>query len=387
MRKFILWTLFTLCCSSAFAGEVQGRLQVQKHIHDLLAQGNYAELDRIYQHDNTDKVRTSNGEYALDVEFYAGLSFNQKNAKPNSKTWSQDEKAFKKWMIQSPTSAAPQIAYAELLDHHALSYLGKGDLRHATEEYWHLYHDYVNHAQQYLTSTQALADTDPHWYVVALKVADDEEMNWADNATLFFKATNKYPAYDHIYMVGIPRLMQSSEAKGVLDNLVHTGVVMNSSPWDRLPGEIMYARIYSAIEAQPKYQGTSFFYETLADWYRMKIGLDAILSQYPDDWNTAHYAYLSCTALDQAKTAELFKRVKGYSKENWPSFKFYKACASFASQRLSPALQEKWNTYEDAAKANLDKLRSSPAYILETHESDAMHNTYNEYLQALMTNQ
>jgi hypothetical protein len=166
----------------------------------------------------------------------------------------------------------------------------------------------------------------------------------------------------------------------------------------------MYARIYWSIEAKGSNGQFKFPNETYVDWDRMKKGLDNIILKYPSDWNITHYAYLACRAKDQVKTAELFKNIPDYVRENWPrpvNDENYYFCKFFSENRndkyftflnengraVTPVVIKKYKEFKANVdfyrKEQIDQLVKMNPNSLSVEEGKIKFKELAEYLQRL----
>ena len=403
MKNLILGSVLALSSSFVFAGELQDRAQVHQQVSDWFNQGNYSDLEKMYLHFRDDHVRTSGGTFALDEEFYSGLLNNLYGKtgiiSPDDVIWRQDEISLKKWMAQFPKSPAPRIAYAELLHSHGWAYRGESTIDTVEEKNWAPFHQYIRSSRQYLNSIKSLSKKDPHWYVESLSIAIVENLSEAEYKTILDEAAAKYSYYYNIYYTAVQHYLPIwGGSFKELDDLANYAAQKTQSS----DGDDMYARIYWSVEGKGANGQFKFRQDTFVDWERMKKGLDDIIIKYPSDWNITHYAYLACRANDQIKTAELFKKIPDYARENWPrpvTKENYYFCKFFSENRndqyitfldkngnaVTPIAIKKYREYMDALdslrKANQDEITEMSLNSLPVEERNKKAKEQSEYLQ------
>ncbi len=62
----------------------------------------------------------------------------------------------------------------------------------------------------------------------------------------------------------------------------------------------------------------------------MKLGIDDVISVYPDQWNINNFALFSCLAKDKEMTGKLINMIQGEPIiKVWRDPKFFDYCKSF----------------------------------------------------------
>lgn len=92
-------------------------------------------------------------------------------------------------------------------------------------------------------------------------------------------------------------------------------------------GMELYARIYWQFASF--YPDSNIFFDSYADWPKMKQGIKDLLKRYPDPWNINHFAYFSCKAADKEMTKQLISEIETPHDHVWPK-EHFEACQKFA---------------------------------------------------------
>ncbi len=386
-------------CTSVFAGEREDKLQTCTSINTLYKQGKYSELEKIYQQYRDNSSRTPSGVDRLSQEFYASFFWDLYKEdlmiSPKSPIWNKHEKSLKKWGAEFPSSPAPRLLYAELLRQHGWAYRGGGYNDTVKTENWTPFYQYISRAKQSLSSTKLMSAQDPQWYVQALDIAKTGGWYNVTYDDLLVEATKKYPGYYPIYFTAtqhyLPKWGGDTQA---LEKLASFAADKNKSD-----GDALYARVYWVVK-EDDIDVYDLSIKTFNNWDRIKKGFNDIIAKYPSEWNIAHAAYFACHAKDQAETAQLFKRIESYVKEDWDwsdrkdGYRYY-YCKAFAENKMDeyfqtlredggvgdPITKQKYHEYLDAYKAYVKKI-NAPNYKYDPHATDEFKKKNDEYKKA-----
>lgn len=158
----------------------------------------------------------------------------------------------------------------------------------------------------YLDEIRWAGDVDPHWFDLRIRALkrlgrSDEEIHAAIDEGL---AT--HPEYLQLYFVALDVFAPSWGGDAREIEFFTQYVVRKTRA--RL-GEAMYARMY--WYAFQVHYGVGLFLSSDVDWPRMKIGIEDVLSRYPDQWNIQTFAFFACLKEDQPFLEGLFERIEG----------------------------------------------------------------------------
>ena len=92
-------------------------------------------------------------------------------------------------------------------------------------------------------------------------------------------------------------------------------------------GNGIYARIYW-YASQAEF-GHSLFTKSKARWSAMRLGINDVISKYPDQWNINNFALFSCLAKDKEMTKKLINMIKEQPiMKVWKDQDFFNYCKS-----------------------------------------------------------
>lgn len=152
---------------------------------------------------------------------------------------------------------------------------------------------------QYLKDHHKAASADPGWYYISLQSYAYRCNEWNDAWSLLEEGTERFPNYYGLYFrayeVGV---MCGVDPIQLMDNVVDLAVNRTSGKH----GDTMYARLKWL---QTDFYGKELMRSQVVDWGRMRQGIKDVLREYPDAWNTNHFAYFACVAEDYEFAATL----------------------------------------------------------------------------------
>jgi hypothetical protein len=299
-----LWFVICLLPGSAFAGELEERVELKTYISTLFQAEEFDELDRLAEKYRTQESRTESGLWKLTL-FYDGLYVPQESDGEVEALFVADEEKFRRWAEQNPNSAVAHIGYAQVLINHAWFFRGSGWASEVPREAWKPFREYHAKAHRHLLDHRQDALVDPQWYNVMLRIAKAE--NWPRSAfqKLVDEAVGRHPYFYEIYFKAIDYLLPMWHGDPAqIEEFANFAVEKTQDK----EGLGMYARIYwYASQAQFR---TELFTDTQIVWDKMSVGIDDVLARYPDQWNINNFAHFACLARDRRKTAELTVRIE-----------------------------------------------------------------------------
>jgi hypothetical protein len=178
-------------------------------------------------------------------------------------------------------------------------------------------------------ATRRLASGDPNWYLKFLATLRVEKHgNHEEFEQTFADAIRAFPDYYPNYFEAVTYYLP--KWKGNALEVEHFARrVMKSR--DRRTGRMLYARIYW-YTSQNQFKD-AIFLSSVAHWDDMREGFEAIVADYPDQWNINHYAKFACLVGDQGTTKEAFDMMKGeFIKAAWDSTEQFEKCQFFAGR-------------------------------------------------------
>lgn len=272
-------------------------------------------------------AKTPAGVWKLGL-IYDGFSI---DSTTDEYLYTRDEKLSEKWIKKFPASPVARIVYANQLIAHAYFFRGNGLAGSVPASSWPKFRSYIDRARDVLQGCKSICSVDPNWYVAMLSVANLQDWDKKNFATLFNEASRNFPNYQKIYFVGAnyysPLWHGSTDA---LDEFVQdaAGKTRESE------GTTFYARIYGYI-----LHSSGFACEcSRIAWPRMFNALNEINERYPDAWNVNEFAWEACMAGDKIAFRDQIKKVTGGPPyfEIWGSQDILNVCKTWAADKFTP---------------------------------------------------
>ncbi|EUJ09343.1 hypothetical protein Meth11DRAFT_0135 [Methylophilaceae bacterium 11] len=312
---FSLFALTLVLSMPTYCEEMIERNQIGNEVAESINQENFAKLEQLSATYRERQDRTSSGVWKLTV-FYGGLRSALLGDYKNEAEWSAKNEIVNRWIEAYPTSPSAHLMKANLLTLRAWQYRGTASAKDTSPESWDGFNKYMKEARQCLSDKKSLMFKDPYWYELML----EPERSWAEKeyssgTKLIGEALHKFPTYYQFsfnalnYAQAKWRLHLGDYGPGgldTIDKLIKESTAANFST----DGNGMYARMYWYLSSL---MGENIFkYPKLThlDWDKMKVGMDDVLKQYPDDWNITHFARFACLAGDEQKTIDLLNMRK-----------------------------------------------------------------------------
>jgi Domain of unknown function (DUF4034) len=297
----------------------------EQFVTRLFQMGQFDELERVASHYTINNTRTPSGlnKYQL---FFEGIKAAFYLKPSEEKNRPAAEELVQQWNAKFPNSTFAKVAHVQMILQHGWSIRGGGYAHEVKDENWEPFFEYVESAKQYMEQHNGTIQSDPHWEMLRLEIAKLQSLPQDEYALLADKALTAHPNYYQLYFevasYQLPKWAGSAEALEAFANDAVRRTELEA-------GQALYARIYWAA-AQFQYESQLLEHSSV-QWSKMKTGIDDVLKQYPDLWNTYNFGMISCFAGDQAKAHELLKRIEDkVVPENWPNSNSLQQCRTFA---------------------------------------------------------
>jgi hypothetical protein len=234
----------------------------QANIRNLLAAGNYEEIDRIAAAARVSKARLRGGYWELHI-LYGAMNY-----PTGSNPSESDVEAFiarlKQWAAQRPASITPRVALATFYQNYAGAARGDGYAAEVSEEGWRGFHERIHMARQILQDSMAL-EKDAEWYLILQLVGRDEGVELEGQKILFNQAVAFEPGYQYFYRaLGEMLMLRWLGEKGDIARFAEQVAARIGGK----QGELMYYHIGSYIWCHCK---SNPEFESL-DWPRIERG-------------------------------------------------------------------------------------------------------------------
>ncbi|MEO6689650.1 MAG: DUF4034 domain-containing protein [Dokdonella sp.] len=241
--------------------------------------------------------------------------------------WDRLEAIAQRWIAAYPSSATAKIAYALILQNRAWLYRGGGYANTVSTKQFAAFYKQIEKAKQYQLATRDLAGVDPDWYLTFLATLRVEKHGRREEfEQTFADAIRAFPDYYPMYFEAVTYYLP--KWNGDAYEVEHFARrVMKGR--DERTGRMLYARIYW-FASQNQFKN-AIFLASVARWDDMRAGFEAIVSEYPDQWNINHYAKFACLVGDKDTTKVAFGMIKGEPiAAAWASTEQYEKCRYFA---------------------------------------------------------
>jgi len=203
-------------------------------------------------------------------------------------------------------------------------YRGDGWGNTVRKEDWKLFRDTIEEARIYLQEHESLKYSDPQWFEQMLTIAKAQGWETEVFYKLLDEALATHPQFYEIYFRAINYLQPRWH--GSIEEIEHFAnySVEKSKETE---GKGMYARIYW-YASQAEY-GHDLFAKSKVRWDQMRLGIEDVISTYPDQWNVNNFAVFSCLANDADMTRKLIGMMEGRPIVSvWKGGRFYEHCQS-----------------------------------------------------------
>jgi Domain of unknown function (DUF4034) len=274
------------------------------HVHNLLDQGNYAELENLAQINRSERGRFVAGDWRNNF-FFNAVVWVSPTPPPKDSDYQYQLEKLKKWQAARPDSAAAKIAFAKFYVQYADFARGTGYANSVSGRQWRQYHARTALAKQALLEAAALKERDPHWYLVMQDIAHNEGWEKADARELLDQALAFEPDYFHFYrLYSIYLLPQWYGDHGEIPAFAKQVASKHPEP----AGSILYFQIVSTLACYC--EGEIEELKTNADWQQLQLGFANLQADYGlSDLNANRFAEMATVFGDKPVAREAFSHV------------------------------------------------------------------------------
>lgn len=280
-------------------------------------------LENVIDQYRTKEMRTPAGDWKLNTVYFPFNLLGRERRTPDE-FYAEKVNALKPWFKLFPDSPSPYIAKAKIMHSYAWVVRGNAPSAKVSKDAWAPYINTLDEVEMYLRQTKDISSKDPEWYSIMLDVYNEKSVSDKYFDEIYEEGVSKYPEYNPIFLSAVIHSLPKwgGNIKDI-ETLADEAVVRTYET----NGMEMYVVFYRYLARQ--LSNYNIFYESYADWPKMKQGIKDTLSRYPDPWNINHFAYFSCQAADKEMTAELLKQIEEPYEGVWPEGHF-EACQKFA---------------------------------------------------------
>ena len=304
----------------------------QRHIATLLAQGDFAQLEKEAQKVRADKTRLRGGVWKL-YALYEGLG------KPFTGTtatsdWEVHFATLKKWIAAYPESATARIALSRAYNVYAEEARGLGYADTVSQSGWKLSAERTAMAKATLIEAATLKEKCPYWYEAMQIVALSEGWDKPQARELFDQAAAFEPTYYHFYREYANYLLPKWYGEEGETQAFAEEVSSRLTPPD---ASIIYFEIASLLACQCDKERDSL---AGMSWPRVKQGFqDLSLTYGTSNLKLNRFAYMSFIAHDQLSARNVFPQIgDDWSDRVWCSGQNFAAARAWATTECVPPM-------------------------------------------------
>jgi len=304
----------------------------QRHIATLLAQGDFAQLEKEAQKVRADKTRLRGGVWKL-YALYEGLG------KPFTGTtatsdWEVHFATLKKWIAAYPESATARIALSRAYNVYAEEARGLGYADTVSQSGWKLSAERTAMAKATLIEAATLKEKCPYWYDAMQIVALSEGWDKPQARELFDQAAAFEPTYYHFYREYANYLLPKWYGEEGETQAFAEEVSSRLTPPD---ASIIYFEIASLLACQCDKERDSL---AGMSWPRVKQGFqDLSLTYGTSNLKLNRFAYMSFIAHDQLSARNVFPQIgDDWSDRVWCSGQNFAAARAWATTECVPPM-------------------------------------------------
>ncbi len=308
--------------TDAYSSEIQAYrtalTRLKAHVADLLAHGNYEELDRLADTICTQKIRVARGQWLLDY-FYFGL------AAPVGANPEDHIAHLKAWTTARPQSMPAHLALAGAYIGYAWAARGTGFADTVTPEGWALFNARTAEAKRILDDAANLTPMCPQWFTMMQTVARSQGWDRPRAAALFAQAIKFEPDYLPFYVNYAAYLLPKWYGQDG-DTVAFAKQIADSFGGSK--GDLFYFEIGCiALDSDASHLGWAS--DSHLDWARLQRGHQVLLERDgPTNYDMNSFARLAWGFNDAATAKHTFDQIG----DRWAIY-FWKTRARFDEAR------------------------------------------------------
>ncbi len=298
----------------------------QAHIAAMLAQSDFAQLEREAQQVRASKSRLKGGVWKL-YALYDAVDTPSPNSDSSNSDWETHILAVKKWVAAYPSSATARIALAQSYLNHGWAARGSGYSNTVPESGWNLLSQGAELAKSTLLDAARLEEKCPYWYESMLVVARIEAWPKRDARALFDAAVAFEPTYYHFYREYANSLLPKWYGEeGEIQAFAEEVSKRLGDP----DGSIIYFEIASMLACQCDKEMDSL---ARMSWPRVKKGYSDLQRLYgTSTLKMNRFAYMSVLSGDKIPARDTFTTLgDSWSESVWPSAEHFETAKRWAS--------------------------------------------------------
>jgi hypothetical protein len=295
-------------------------------ISKIVAQEDFAQLEKIAQQNRTEKGRVIGGMWKI-VSFYDATGMPVFVGEPTDADYAVQTARVKKWMAKYPGSVAARLSLAFLYLSYASLARGTGFADSVSDTQWDLFHTRTAEAKAILLEASGLKEKDPFWYHAMQLVALNEGWDKAHARELLDQAVAFEPTYYHFYREYARYLMPQWYGQPG-DVEAFAAEVSNQVPEPN--GSILYFQIVSSLAC---YCEEAVHQLPQASYSVLRQGYENLKQLYGTSNRTANrFAFMAVTFRDRASAREAFNTIATMDADVWFTEQMFDSSRDWAKQ-------------------------------------------------------
>ncbi|MES2296256.1 MAG: hypothetical protein V4582_04400 [Pseudomonadota bacterium] len=282
MKKILALMLLLFSLEGACACEFRSAPGAFQLPDCMLQDGNFTQLDALAEHYRQGNVRDTDGAQKI-ARFYESLGADENDGDMHtepSPAWENRARLIAKWKMAAPASITAKLAEATFFlryGQYARGYYASDRVSAAARQ---LHKERIAKALALLEAMPGVASKDPQWYGLALEIGLAQEWTRQKFDAMYAKAIARFP--DQLIYYYTAATFNSSRYFGSREQF-NAYVESAVKTTEARMGQEMYTRLqFLRMSDDP------------IDWSRMKLGFDAILLRYPNNFTRNNYAKYAC---------------------------------------------------------------------------------------------
>lgn len=298
---------------------------------DLLSKKQYDKLEKTASALRKSKEKYASGRWKLDYFYRAFSEEPGKNAKEVTEADFQTRfQLINAWAAARPHNVTAKLALAGLYQKYAWFARGGGYADTVSEKGWKSMAERNASALKILKDVRVNPKKDPRVYYLLLQLAKDENYEKAQYAEIFDESIKLFPDYKTAYYSKVLDLQPRwGGEKGEWERFIKE----TADKAGGIEGDKFYAQMVWAVIYAHWYRTGNIFREFQLDYPRVKRGMEALRSAYPDSLEAlSAYCSMASQAGDKITAVKLFNELGDrVDKEIWAdeaAFKYWRDLAS-----------------------------------------------------------
>ncbi len=315
--------------------ELSQRTALKKQVRALFTADDFAGLETLSASFRDGSQRTSSGIWKLTVFYGAFQDMAAEISRDDAESWDELSGGIVHWQQLYKSSPAAIVADAVALKAHAWTLRPRHFVLDASTGENRFIRT-LRLAAELLDHSKDVAAADPHFYAVRSDLAAALDESPGPFMERINEGLDKAPDYYPVYFAGLNFFADANAAERA-DVAQRIEAFANTAA-QRFSGadkEAIYARLY--WHAYSAVYGDDLFAKSQVDWPRMRSGIDAVLTRYPDAWNRNNFAYLACLQKDEAETKRLLAGVTEPILSVWKAKAIFNGCQHWAKSAVAEA--------------------------------------------------